>query len=179
MTTCSPEQECGNCHGVEYCTSDSQCNQPPLCFEPEGQCLNGVCSYPTPATTCPAGTCNANHECIQNCADDDCAQCTTEAVGGCAACGTLSLVDGCCAQGCIELTGGSFSGTYLESGTYNGSPRYYSASRNRWILMYCCGWGWAVTNVNGDSSNPSVYYKTDDTTGTAGAPLCPGHQPLL
>lgn len=144
----SEESECGNCFGVEYCQADTECSNPPTCFEPAGICKSGRCSYDVPATTCEAGSCQAG-VCVQNCFDKHCDHCTTEQQGGCDTCkaGT-SLIDGCCVEtDCVTVSSGSwFDGTYLQVGEYNGYASYYNEKVNKYLVMYCCGWGWSITN---------------------------------
>eukprot|EP00930_Biecheleria_cincta_P073211 TRINITY_DN60525_c0_g1_i1.p1 TRINITY_DN60525_c0_g1~~TRINITY_DN60525_c0_g1_i1.p1 ORF type:complete len:744 (+),score=105.99 TRINITY_DN60525_c0_g1_i1:161-2233(+) len=144
----SEETECGNCFGVEYCQTDSECSNPPTCFEPAGVCKNGRCSYDVPATVCEAGTCQAG-VCVQNCFDTSCDHCTTERQGGCDTCKSgTSLIDGCCVEAdCVTVSSGSwFDGTYLQVGEYNGYASYYNDKVDKYLVMYCCGWGWSITN---------------------------------
>ena len=138
-TAPSAAQECGKCHGVQYCTAASQCTNPPTCFEPSGSCDKGVCNYKTPATTCKAGTCSKQHVCVQQCFDKNCGHCSSKAVGKCDSCKSGTLISGCCVQSdCVELAGlGSFSGTYEQVGSYGGSPACGSAQRSMQCLLVC------------------------------------------
>lgn len=165
-TATSQATQCGKCFGVSYCTVNTDCKTPPICYTAPGTCTNGQCTYTTQATTCLAGICSAG-KCVQTCADPNCAYCTAFIAGTCQTCKAgFSLVSGSCIDdSCVVVSGLSQSGTYKQVGTNNGMPSYQLQTNPAFFLtMYCCGWGWAITN---SATGGSAYSKSDVTTGTA------------
>lgn len=111
--------------------------------------------------TCQAGTCNEKNECIQSCHDPNCFECLHSNVKGCKVCTKGTLVDGCCVQNdCIQVKGQGKNEQYKYEKEANGFPAYKNTGSGRWISMYCCNIGWAITTKAGGGS----YYENSGIT---------------
>lgn len=131
-------------------------------------CANGVCAYTTPATTCTAGTC-VNGKCVQKCADPNCSLCSVSTAGGCTACKSgFSLKNGACVDdSCVKVAnaGTAYDGTYQKVGTHNGEIAYRSqANQKYYLIKYCCGWGWSITD---SATGGGAWKRSDVSDGTA------------